>query len=174
MATDLTPVISASARWLLAAYPPPPGALNQALAEAQAQQASALAAALRFPTSLDVRLLHLLAPSGADRLDWLTGAVADTADSAWRTWADETVVSWAACLLADPALADAAADHALTNAEHAPAAAGGLQRLTCPNVRDTDAAVLLRHPDLLEPVAALHRPQLLSLLGVLESEDAVA
>lgn len=167
VAADLTPVIAASARWLLTAYPPPPGALSQALAGAQAGQASTLAASLRYPTSLDVHLLHLLAPSGAHHLDRLTGTHPDTDDTAWRTWVDETVVSWAACLLADTTLAGATAQRAHTT-EHPPTAPGGLQRLTHPNGRDTDAAVLLRHPDLLEPVAALHRTQLLDLLGLLD------
>jgi hypothetical protein len=164
--TDLTPVIAASSRWLTAAYPPPAGALNRALAQAQARQAATLAAFLRYPTDLDVQLLHLLAPSGSDRLDWLTGCDqhSDDTDTAWRTWVDETVVSWAACLLADPALA-ARAHQALTATEHH-AQAGHLQRLTHPGPHDTDAAALLRHPDLLEGIAALHRLQLVELLDV--------
>ncbi|GAA2282846.1 hypothetical protein GCM10010430_80750 [Kitasatospora cystarginea] len=164
MPTDLTPVIAASTRWLLAAYPPPAGALSRALADAQARQATALAAALCYPTSLDVQLLHLLAPSGSHRLDWLTGCEPhpDDTDTAWRTWVDETVVSWAACLLADPALA-ARANQALATTEHH-TEAGGLQRLTHPSTRDSEATALLRHPDLLEPIAVLHRPQLVELL----------
>ncbi|MGW4914475.1 hypothetical protein ACWEQE_49070, partial [Streptomyces sp. NPDC004270] len=50
MSLDLTPVIAASTRWLLAAYPAPGGALSRALAEAQARQAVTLAATLRYPT----------------------------------------------------------------------------------------------------------------------------
>jgi hypothetical protein len=165
---DLTPVIAASARWLLAAYPAPEGALSRALAEAQARQAAMLAAALRYPTSLDVQLLHLLAPSGSHRLDWLTGCDPHPDDTAWRTWVDETVVSWAACLLADTALATRA-HQALTETEHH-GAAGGLRRLTDPNGRDTEAAALLRHPDLLETVAVLHRPQLIELVGTDSAE----
>lgn len=164
MSDDLTPVIAASARWLLAAYPAPAGALNRALAEAQARQAAALAAALRYPTGLDVQLLHLLAPGGSHRLDWLTGCDPHPDDHAWRTWVDETVVSWAACLLADPALATRA-HQALKKAEHGSEAVG-LQRLTDPGDRDYEAAVLLRHPDLLENVAGLHRHQLMELLSV--------
>ncbi|MER5602094.1 hypothetical protein [Streptomyces sp. NPDC002265] len=163
MPHDLTPVIAASARWLLAAYPAPSGALSRALAEAQARQAASLAAALRYPTDFDVQLLHLLAPSGAHRLDWLNGHDPQPEDSAWRTWVDETVVSWAACLLADPALA-AAAQRAVRETEHH-GEAGELQRLTDPGDRDRAAAVLLRHPDLLETVAALHRPELMELLS---------
>ncbi|MEU2393386.1 hypothetical protein [Streptomyces sp. NPDC007369] len=161
MSTDLTPVIAAGTRWLLTAFPPAPGAFSQALAEAQARQAVTVAAALRYPTSLDAQLLHLLGPGGSTRLDWLTGAeqVDDDADTAWRTWVDETVVSWAACLLADPALADDAhhvADLSL---------AGEVTRLVRPGHREHDAAPLLRHPDLLEPVADLHRALLLDLLA---------
>ncbi|MFD8722865.1 hypothetical protein ACFV2H_34035 [Streptomyces sp. NPDC059629] len=163
MPHDLTPVIAASARWLLAAYPAPAGALSRALAETQARQAALLAAALRYPTSLDVQLLHLLAPSGSHRLDWLTGYDPHPDDSAWRTWVDETVVSWAACLLADPALA-ARACRAVEETEHH-SEAGGLQRLTDPGERDSEAAALLRHPDLVETIAALHRPQLMELLS---------
>lgn len=163
MPTDLTSVIAASARWLLAAYPAPAGALSQALAEAQARQAVTLAAALRYPTDMDVQLLHLLGPSGADRLDWLAGCDRYSEDITWQTWVDETVVSWAACLLADSALA-VLARNALATTEHH-GEAGGLERLTNPGARDTEAAALLRHPDLLEGIAALHRPQLLELLN---------
>ncbi|MFF4794761.1 hypothetical protein ACFY2M_34550 [Streptomyces sp. NPDC001276] len=164
MPTDLTSVIAASARWLLAAYPAPAGALSQALAETQARQAVTFAAALRYPTSLDVQLLHLLGPSGAHRLDWLTGCDLHLDDDAWRTWVDETVVSWAAGLLADCSLL-ALALQALTATEHH-AEASGLQRLINPSARDTEAAALLRHPDLLEGIAALYRAQLVELLTV--------
>ncbi|WP_405364604.1 hypothetical protein [Kitasatospora sp. NBC_00039] len=161
---DLTPVIAASTRWLLNAYPAPAGAFSRALAETQARQAAALAAALRYPTAMDVQLLDLLGPGGADRLDWLTGNDPHPDDTAWRTWVDETVVSWAACLLADPALA-AHAHQALAETEQH-TGAGALRRLTDPGTRDTEAAALLRHPDLLEPVAALHRGRLAERLNV--------
>ncbi|MGW7426307.1 hypothetical protein ACWGJB_41065 [Streptomyces sp. NPDC054813] len=164
MTDDLTPVIAASTRWLLAAYPAPGGALSQALAEAQARQAVTLAATLRYPTHLDVQLLHLLAPSGSHGLDRLTGCDPQPDDTAWRTWIDETVVSWAACFLADPALATRAARQALAVSEYH--AAGGLLRLTDPGKRDTEAAPLLRHPDLLENLADLHRTQLMELISV--------
>ncbi|MER5526454.1 hypothetical protein ABT075_17930 [Streptomyces sp. NPDC002677] len=168
MTDDLTPVIAASTRWLLAAYPAPGGALSQALAEAQARQAVTLAATLRYPTSLDVQLLHLLGPSGSERLDRLTGCDPQPADTAWRTWIDETVVSWAACLLADPGLATRAARRPLAVSEHH--TVGGLRRLTDPGKRDTEAAPLLRHPDLLENIAGLHRPQLMELLSADRAE----
>ncbi|MGW3071272.1 MULTISPECIES: hypothetical protein [unclassified Kitasatospora] len=173
MPTDLAPVIAASSRWLLIAYPPPAGALNAALAEAQAVQATTVAAHLRYPGDLDVQLLHLLGPGGSDRLDWLTGNDAEPADAAWRTWVDETVVSWAACLLAEPALAARA--HRMLTAAMLPAQARahdqGLRRLIDPGVDDGEAAVLLRHPDLLEPVTALHRA---SLTELLDAEGATA
>ncbi|MFB7327115.1 MULTISPECIES: hypothetical protein [unclassified Streptomyces] len=47
-----------------------------------------------------------------------------------------------------------------------PAEAGGLRRLVNPGARDTDAAALLRHPDLLEGIATLYRAQLVELLAV--------
>ncbi|MFC9582094.1 hypothetical protein ACFVJ8_04495 [Streptomyces yangpuensis] len=159
MSADLTPVIAAGTRWLLTAFPPAPGAFSRALAEAQAQQAVALAAALRYPTPLDAQLLHLLGPGGSTRLDWLTGADhGGDAAADWRTWVDETVVSWAACFLAAPALALAA--HRLVGRGQA----GEVTRLARPGDHEHDAAPLLRHPDLLEPVAALHRELLLDLL----------
>ncbi|MFD9007039.1 hypothetical protein ACFV0T_39930 [Streptomyces sp. NPDC059582] len=164
MPHDLTPVIAASTRWLLAAYPSPAGAFSRASAEAQARQAATLAAVLRYPTSVDVELLHLLAPSGSQRLDWLTGCDPRPSDAAWRTWVDETVVSWAACFLADPVLATRAHSAALAT-EHQ-TDAGTPQRLTDPSALDTEAAPLLRHPDLLQDVADLHRPQLMELLSI--------
>lgn len=160
VSADLAPVIAAGTRWLLTAFPPAPGAYSRAVAEAQARQAVTLAAALRYPTPLDAQLLHLLGPGGSARLDWLTSADhGGDADAGWRTWVDETVVSWAACLLADPALAIDA--HHLADRGQA----GDLTRLTRPGDHEQDAAPLLRHPDLLEPVAALHRAPLLDLLG---------
>ncbi|MEX0167875.1 hypothetical protein [Streptomyces sp. LMG1-1-1.1] len=159
MSADLSPVIAAGTRWLLTAFPPAPGAFSRALAGAQAQQAVTVAAALRYPTAIDAELLHLLGPGGSARLDWLTGADdGDDHDADWRTWVDETVVSWAACLLADPALA-ADARHRADGDQ-----AGEVTRLTRPSAQEHDAAPLLRHPDLLEPIAALHRAPLLDLL----------
>ncbi|MFD8025019.1 hypothetical protein [Streptomyces lavendulae] len=160
MSADLTPVIAAGTRWLLTAFPSAPGAFSQALAEAQARQAVTLSAALRYPTPLDAQLLHLLGPGGSIRLDRMTGADhgGGDADAGWRTWVDETVVSWAACFLAEPALAVDA--HRLVDRGQA----GEVTRLTRPGVHEHDAAPLMRHPDLLEPVAALHRSLLLDLL----------
>ncbi|MER7675952.1 MULTISPECIES: hypothetical protein [unclassified Streptomyces] len=169
MPSELSPVISASARWLLSAFPPAAGSLNRALAEAQAQHAVTIAAALRYPTPLDAELLGLLGPGGSGRLDYVTGADAPPpagADHLWRTWVDETVVSWAACLLADADLAAVAtaclaATHHGTHGTHG---IGSARRLTVPSPRDHRAAPLLRHPDLLDPIADLHRGTLLGLL----------
>ncbi|MFF7203700.1 hypothetical protein [Streptomyces sp. NPDC008141] len=170
MSSHLSPVIAASARWLLSAFPPAAGPLNDALAEAQARHAVTIAAALRYPTALDAELLDLLGPGGSGRLDAVTGA--DThplwaAEFDWRTRVDETVVSWAACLLADADLAVVAA--ACTAATHHGAGGvgggmGGTRRLTVPSPRDHRAAPLLRHPDLLHPIADLHRAALVELL----------
>ncbi|WP_328741015.1 hypothetical protein OHA91_38550 [Streptomyces erythrochromogenes] len=165
MPADLAPVIAAGTRWLLTAFPPAPGAFSRAVAEAQARQAVTLAADLRYRTPLDAEILHLLGPGGSARLDWLTGADhGRDADVDWRTWVDETVISWAACLLAAPALAVEA--HRLVDRGQT----GEVTRLTRPGDREQDAAPLLRHPDLLEPVAALHRDLLMDLL--LDNENA--
>ncbi|MFI2346609.1 hypothetical protein ACH492_06015 [Streptomyces sp. NPDC019443] len=173
MPSDLSPVIAAATRWLLNAFPAAAGAMNYALAEAQARQATTVAAALRYPTTLDVELLKILGPGGSGRLDALTGAdqhrIAETQE-AWRTWVDETVVSWAANLLADADLATRA-EAALSATEHGADFAGDVRRLAIPTPRDHDAAPLLRHPDLLAPVGGVHRTSLLTLL---ESETAGA
>ncbi|MFG2893121.1 hypothetical protein [Streptomyces sp. NPDC048248] len=173
MSSDLSPVIAACARWLLAAFPPASGPLNHALAEAQARQAATIAAALRYPTALDAELLNLVGPGGSDRLDSVTGTDAhplDAAEYAWRTWVDETVVSWAACLLSDQDLAVAAAA-CLAGTHHGVESVGDARRLTIPGPRDHHAAPLLRHPDLLHPIADLHRD---ALLGLLDAGPATA
>ncbi|GHF64824.1 hypothetical protein GCM10010218_52850 [Streptomyces mashuensis] len=164
---DLSPLIAATTRWLTRAYAAPGGPLGAELAAAQTRQAVTVAAWLRYPTDLDAALVLGLGPGGSARLDWLVGAdcaAPDEAGDAWRTWVDEVVASWAACLLGDPALAGAAVTGALA-AEHA----GGLplefRRLTAPDDSDRRAAALLRHPDLVAPVAALHRDALLERLG---------
>lgn len=166
MPDNLAPVIAATAQWLLRAYPPSGGVLNESLAEAQARQATTVAAWLRYPTVMDSSLLALAGPGGSARLDWTVGA--DTAgphddDLAWRSWVDEVVASWAACLLTDPVLALAAVA-ALSGSEHAAGAAVDFRRLTAPDEYDRRAAPLLRHPDLVAQVAGLHRSQLLGRL----------
>ncbi|MEU2439588.1 hypothetical protein ACFY9A_07750 [Streptomyces rubradiris] len=165
MLTDLSPLIAATARWLTAAYPPSGGALAAALCEAQARQAATVAARLRYPTEIDAGLVTLAGPGGAARLDWITGAEPAGGHAAeewaWRTWVDEVVASWAAALLTDPELAARAVTALAGHTAHAPAE---YRRLLAPDDRDRGAAALLRHPDLLAPVAALHHDQLLDRL----------
>ncbi|MEW2076188.1 hypothetical protein ACH4FA_35645 [Streptomyces sp. NPDC017966] len=161
MQADLSPVIAATAQWLTRSFPAPGGALAAALCEVQARQAVTVAARLRYPTEMDVALVGLAGPGGSARLDWVTGADAAGSDEgeAWRTWVDEVVASWAACLLADLALSGLAVT-ALTGG----AAPAEFRRLVAPDEADRRAAALLRHPDLLLPVAGLHRSTLLSRL----------
>ncbi len=171
MSADLTPLIAATTQWLTRAYAPgDDGALGPALAEAQARQAVTAAAWLRYPTELDAALVMISGPGGSGRLDWLTGAdcaapgAPDEAEHAWRTWVDEVVASWAVCLLTDPDLADATAA-AVADCEHAFGLPVRFRRVTAPDERDRRAAPLLRHPDLVAPLAALHRADLLERLG---------
>ncbi|TLQ42650.1 hypothetical protein [Streptomyces marianii] len=166
MPSDLSPVIAAATRWLLSAFPPEAGALDRALAEAQAGQAATIAAALRYPTELDAELLHLLGPGDTARLDAVSGAgeAPGGPEHVWRTWVDETVVSWAACLLADAELA-AMATACVSSTHHGAGSVGTARRLTVPSRRDHRAAPLLRHPDLVGPVAELHRGTLCRLLA---------
>lgn len=164
---DLSPVIAATSQWLTRAYPAPGGALASALCEVQARQAVMVAAWLRYPTPMDAALMDMAGPGGSGRLDWITGAdAAGTGDpdaDAWRTWVDEVVASWAACLLTDPELA-ALAVAALVEGGHAAGTPAEFRRLVAPDERDHRAAALLRHPDLLAPVADLHRGPLLDRL----------
>ncbi|MEV6056095.1 hypothetical protein [Streptomyces sp. NPDC052107] len=172
MLTDLSPLIAATSRWLTVAYPSSGGALASALCEAQARQAVTVAAWLRYPTETDAALVTMAGPGGAARLDWVTGAertgeegsAEDYEDWAWRTWVDEVVASWAAGLLTDPELAGLAVA-ALAEGEHGPGSPAEFRRLLAPDDGDRRAAALLRHPDLLAPVAELHLDQLLDRLG---------
>lgn len=176
--TALAPVIAASTHWLARAYPAAdPGSVAHTRMELQARQAVTVAALLRYPTAMDAELVAIAGPGGSAVLDWLAGSdpAEDVEADGWRTWVDEVVVSWAACLLADPMLAVRAVK---AMAAVAPAAddrprprgrqSGGLpaefRRLTAPDAEDRAAAALLRHPDLLEPVAAMHRATLRYLL----------
>jgi hypothetical protein len=164
---NLSSVIAATAQWLARAYPAPGGAFSAALAEIQARQAATVAAWLRYPTSMDAALVGLVGPGGSARLDWLVGsdsAPTSDAEFAWRSWVDEVVASWAACLLADHELAVAAVA-AVESSEHMAGLHCDFRRLTRPDDRDRCATILLRHPDLLDPVARLHREQLLARLG---------
>ncbi|BDM68741.1 hypothetical protein HEK616_22280 [Streptomyces nigrescens] len=162
LSADISPVIAATAQWLLRSYPVTGGAFDTALAQAQARQAVTVAAWLRYPTAADAALVALVGPGGAARLDWLTGADAsgpDAPEEAWRSWVDEVVASWAACLLTAPGLAEDAVA-ALADGEHVTEVSPDFRRLTHPDERDRRAAALLRHPDLLAPVADLHRAAL--------------
>ncbi|MGV9284400.1 hypothetical protein [Streptomyces sp. NPDC003730] len=169
MHTDLSPVIAATAQWLTRAYPASGGALADALCEVQARQAVTVAARLRYPTPMDVALLGVAGPGGAARLDWITGADGvsfadpDPDADAWRTWVDEVVASWAACLLTEPALAGPAVA-ALADGGPPAGTPVEFRRLLAPDESDRRAAALLRHPDLVAPVAALHHAQLLARL----------
>ena len=181
--TELTPVIAASTHWLVRAYPAAAaGNVAHTLAELQARQAVTVAACLRYPTPMDAGLVSIAGPGGSAVLDWRAGcepADERAEDEGWRTWVDEVVVSWAACLLADPMLAVRAvksvaaaiiptADLRPRPHRRRPGVPTDLTRefrqLTAPDERDRAAAALLRHPDLLEPVAGMHRDDLLYLL----------
>lgn len=157
--TDLSPLIAATTQWLTHSYPAYGGALAAALSEVQARQAVTVAAWLRYPTPTDVALVQMAGPGGSAGLDWITGADAtahdDADDFAWRTWVDEVVASWAACLLSDAELARLAVA-AIAEGAHSTGVPIEFRRLVSPDARDRQAAALLRHPDLLAPVAVLH------------------
>lgn len=165
MSADLSPIVTATAQWLTRAYPGA-GVVASALAEVQARQAVTVAAWLRYPTSMDAALVIMAGPGGSARLDRLAGAGGDEADLAersWRSWVDEVVASWAVCFLTTPALARAAVA-ALAGCEHAGGVPVEFRRLVAPDVHDLAAAALLRHPDLVQPVASLHEGRLLDRL----------
>jgi len=177
---ELSPVIAASTHWLSRAYPAgTPDTVAHTLSELQARQAVTVAAWLRYPTEMDAALVAIAGPGGSAVLDWKVGSEPDderAEEEGWRTWVDEVVVSWAACLLADPLLArrGVAAVLAAVSGDlpgpfpHHPGDGppSEFRRLLNPDQRDVEAATLLRHPDLLEPVAELHRDTLLYLLDV--------
>ncbi|MFP8962151.1 hypothetical protein ACLIYP_16575 [Streptomyces nanhaiensis] len=93
--------------------------------------------------------------------------------NAWRTWVDEVLASWAACLLTSPDLVEEAVAGALRS-EHARGLAVDFRRLAAPDGLDRQAAPLLRHPDLVAPIAGLHRAGLLARLGSRRGPDAEA
>ncbi|MEU5716276.1 hypothetical protein AB0G71_10885 [Streptomyces sp. NPDC020403] len=169
MHVDLSPLISATAQWLTRAYPAG-GAFSSALSEAQARQAVTVAAWLRYPSAMDAALVAMAGPGGSARLDRVAGASGSEVVHPWCSWVDEVVASWAACLLARPALAEAAVA-ALADGEHTAGGPVDFRRLVSPDVHDLQAAALLRHPDLLQPIAVLHRAGLLDRLG---QDSAVA
>ncbi|GAA2524006.1 hypothetical protein GCM10010435_96950 [Winogradskya consettensis] len=179
--TALSPVIAASTHWLVRAYPAT--GTDQAAAtlnELQARQAITVAAWLRYPTPVDAELVNMAGPGGSAALDWRMGSEPEdemAEGEGWRTWVDEVVVSWAACLLSDPLLASRAVDAVAAAVPLKPLPQGErprprrvtdlpaeFRRLTAPDPRDSAAAALLRHPDLLDSVAGLHRDDLLYLL----------
>ncbi|MBZ9639378.1 hypothetical protein [Streptomyces sp. PSKA30] len=168
MLVDLSPLIAATTQWLTRAYPASGGALASALCEVQARQAVTVAAWLRYPTQMDAALVGMAGPGGSARLDWITGADSDGGQDpegeAWRTWVDEVVASWAACLLTDAELAGLAVT-ALADGGHTGDTPVEFRRLIAPDEQDRQAAALLRHPDLLAPVTELHQPLLLDRLG---------
>ncbi|MDH6485128.1 hypothetical protein [Streptomyces sp. SAI-127] len=169
MQADLSPVIAATAHWLTRAFPPSGGALAAALCEVQARQAVTVAAWLRYPTAMDAALVGMAGPGGSARLDWVTGADSadddrDAEEHAWRSWVDEVVASWAACLLTAPDLAELAVAE-IAEGEHTTGTPTVFRRLLAPDATDQHAAALLRHPDLLASVAGLHRGELLNRLG---------
>ncbi|WIM93877.1 hypothetical protein ACTOB_005871 [Actinoplanes oblitus] len=187
--TALSPVIAASTHWLARAYPGgESNTVAHTLSELQARQAVTVAAWLRYPTEIDAALVAIAGPGGSAVLDWKAGSEPEdefAEGEGWRTWVDEVVVSWAACLLADPMLARRGVDAVIAAVpipEPRPRPhtrrTGGLpsefRRLLQPDARDREAAVLLRHPDLLEPIAAMHRDTLLYLLDAEQSREPLA
>jgi hypothetical protein len=165
---DLSPLIAATAQWLTCAYPSTGGALAATLCEVQARQAVTVAAWLRYPTPADAALVGIAGSGGSARLDRISGADDplghDSDADAWRTWVDEVVASWAACLLTDPELARLAVA-GLAQGGRAANDPVRFRRLVAPDETDRRAAALLRHPDLLAPVSALHQDRLLDLLN---------
>jgi hypothetical protein len=170
---NFSSVIAATAKWLVRAYPPPDGPLNAALVDVQARQAATVAAWLRYPTMLDAALADVIGPGGSSGLDWIAGLETSgrDPDESWRTWVDEVVASWAACLLSDATLA-AAAVAAVAGTDHMDGLHCDFRRLTTPDALDWRAAVLLRHPDLVAPIAELHRDQLIERLDTGGAEAA--
>ncbi|NBM19254.1 hypothetical protein [Streptomyces sp. GC420] len=168
MSAPLSHLIVATTHWLVRAYPPVGGVMDAALSEIQVRQAVTAAAWLRYPTSVDAGLVALAGPGGCARLDRIAAADAGRTDGGrtpdWCTWVDEVVASWAACLLGDAPLARAAVA-ALEVTEHMDGPAVEFRRLLAPGERDRRAAALARHPDLLAPVAGLHRAELLARLA---------
>ncbi|WP_203759406.1 hypothetical protein, partial [Actinoplanes octamycinicus] len=184
--TALSPVIAASTHWLARAYPGgESNTVAHTLSELQARQAVTVAAWLRYPTEIDAALVAIAGPGGSAVLDWKAGSEPEdefAEGEGWRTWVDEVVVSWAACLLADPMLARRGVDAVIAAVPipeprprpHTRRTSGlpsEFRRLLQPDARDREAATLLRHPDLLEPIAAMHRDTLLYLLDAEQSRE---
>ncbi len=127
MPARLSPVIAATAQWLTRSLPTHGGALSTALCEIQARQAVTVAARLRHPTPVDAELVGLAGPGGTTHLDGVTGAEG-LGSEPWRSWVDEVVASWAACLLSHAGLA----------ARAVPALPPGLRRVPPPPLPGPD------------------------------------
>ena len=166
VSNHLTPLIGATTEWLVRTYPACGGVFGATMAAMQAQQAVTVAAWLRYPTAVDAALVEMTGSGGSARLDLLVDRcpTPDAEPEPWRSWVDETVASWAACLLGDQALALSAVA-ALGSSEHAAGLAYDFRRLTRPDQRDYQVAALLRHPQLVQPVADLYRVSLHELPG---------
>lgn len=164
MSHYLAPVIAASAEWLERVFAASASPLLAARAQIQARQATTVAAWLRYPTQIDAALLSIAGPGGAARLDALVAGW-DPPAQPWRSWVDEVVVSWAACVLTDADLAQVAVA-AATATEHVAGLALDFRPLLHPDRIEARAAALLRHPDLLRPVVGLHRDELLARLDL--------
>jgi hypothetical protein len=168
MSNSLDHVIAATTEWLISAFPSTGGAHADALARQQARQAVTVAAWLRYPTQTDAALLELLPPSGSW---WLDDVQGDVDAQPWRTWVDDVVASWAAALLTDRALAVQACE-AIADSAHTGGLPMQFRRLTHPDHIDSAAAALLRHPDLLAPLADRHRAELHDVLAARDFHDA--
>lgn len=168
MSHYLAPVIAASAEWLEQVYAAAASPLLAARARVQANQATMVAAWLRYPTIVDAELVGLVGPGGAARLDTLA-APWPAPEQSWRSWVDEAVVSWAACVLTEADIARAAVAAVLTT-EHITGLTLDFRPLLDPDPLDARAAALLRHPDLLRPVASLYRDELHSRLRAADPE----
>jgi hypothetical protein len=161
MSKSLEHVIAATTEWLVSAFPSTGGAHAAALARQQARQAVTVAAWLRYPTKADAELVGLFAPSGSW---WLDDIPTDVEAEPWRTWVDDVVASWAAALLTDRELAVRACD-VIADSEHTGGLPMQFRRLTHPDHIDSAAAALLRHPDLLAPLANRRQAELSLALG---------
>ena len=167
MSHHLAPLIAACATWLDRAYGGGTPPLLAAMAHLQARQAATIAAWLRYPTVMDAELVRLTGTGGADRLHEQLNQIPRQREP-WHSWVDEAVVSWAACLLIDTSLGHAAVD-AVTATEHARGLSLSFRSLLEPDESEARASALLRHPDLIEPVASLHRSELYHRLALGQS-----
>ena len=132
---------------------------------------------------MDAALVAIAGPGGSAVLDWRAGSEPDdeeAEDEGWRTWVDEVVVSWAACLLADPMLARRAVDAVAAAVPAArrrerprpragpapPACRPSSAGCSAPTSGTATRPCCCATPTCSSPVAAMHRDNLLYLLGV--------